>query len=99
MPTYDEIQDLRNISMSSEDGIMIMSFVRNFDTKHADDYNLAQCLFLLGAWGGSVTSYISPAQFTKHPSTNRGDIKKLLCLHECTGQYYNFITICAMWLP
>ncbi len=66
-----------------------MTFVRNFDTKHTDDYSLAaQCVYLLGAWGGSVTSYSSPAQFLKHPGSNRAAISQLLCLYECTGQYY-----------
>ncbi len=90
MPSYDAEQDIRNTSMESENGEMMMSFVRDiYTTKQSDSTLGSQCMYILSAWGGNVLSYSTPATFSKH--TEKGVISQLICLQQCTGlNYYNY---------
>ena len=83
MPSLDKEQNIRNISIESVDGEMMMSFVRDIYTTKEKDISLGtQCLYILAAWGGTVLSY-SPVNFSKHLSTEV--IDQLICLQVCKG--------------
>ena len=66
-----------------------MRFTRAFVTGDNDqDLDLNQCVHLLRAWGGSVSSYNSPASFGYHGSDdNCGVFSTQLCLQNCVGKY------------
>ena len=66
-----------------------MSFTRAFITGDNDqDLDLNQCVHLLRAWGGPVSSYNSPASFGYHGNDdNFGVFSTQLCLQDCVGKY------------
>ena len=73
-----------------------MSFTRALVTTddNNQDLDLNQCVYLLRAWGGSVSSYNSPAVFGFHP--NQGVFSTQLCLQDCVGKYnYHFVLLSA----
>ena len=63
-----------------------MSFRRALVTtdNNNQDLDLNQCVYLLRAWGGSVSSYNSPASFGFH--SNEGVFSTQLCLQDCVGK-------------
>ena len=76
-----------------------MSFTRALVTTddNNQDLDLNQCVYLLRAWGGSVSSYNSPAIFGYH-GINRGVFSTQLCLQlqDCVGKYnYRFVLLSA----
>ena len=56
-----------------------------------EDLNLNQCVYLLRAWGGSVSNYTSPAIFNIH--NFQGVFDRQLCLQRCGGRY-NYYLVC-----
>ena len=77
-----------------------MSFRRALVTtdNNNQDLDLNQCVYLLRAWGGSVSSYNSPASFGFHGSNNRGvfSTQLFLQLQDCVGKYnYRFVLLSA----
>ena len=83
MPTYDTDQDIWDTSVTFVNGSLSMSFIRNIYTLKENDYRLDRCVYVLGAWGGQVTNYSSPSQFSKHSSMTVFD--QLMCLQSCSG--------------
>ena len=81
-----------------------MSFRRALVTtdNNNQDLDLNQCVHLLRAWGGPVSSYNSPASFGFHGTNNRGVFSTQLCLQDCVGRYnYHFVLLSAQsnsWL-
>ena len=58
-----------------------------------EDLNLNQCVYVLRAWGGSVSNYTSPAIFSIH--NFRGVFDSQLCLQGCGGRY-NYHLVCSV---
>ncbi len=72
-PVYDTEQDLTSVSFLREDGITYIEFTRKLNTGNAQDIALDTDtpVYFIWAFGGTVTSYVSPATFTgRH--TNQG---------------------------
>ena len=87
LPPFDTQQNLENTEINIEDGRSTMSFRRALVTTddNNQDLDLNQCVHLLRAWGGSVSSYNSPASFGMH---NNSDVfETQLCLQDCVGKY------------
>ena len=59
------------------------SFTRliNSADTNDQDVDLNVCQYVLYAWGGSVSSFTSPASFGYHPS--RGIFSNRICLQQC----------------
>ena len=68
--------------MYEEDGTTTISFKRLLVTGDTDgDKDIDRCVYVLWAWGGSISSYDSPAVFGGH--TSRGVFSDQLCINEC----------------
>ena len=91
LPTFDTQQNLLETEINIQDGRTTMSFRRALVTgDNNQDLDLNQCVHLLRAWGGPVSSYNSPASFGYH-GNNRGIFSTQLCLQDCEGKCnYNF---------
>ncbi len=73
-PIYDTIQDLTNVSFSRDSNITTIEFTRKLNTGNAQDIALDTDtpVYFIWAFGGSVTSYSTPAGVTGHTMTSRG---------------------------
>ena len=60
-----------------------MSFVRNIISDDSDDTSINKCVYILFSWGGAVTNFTSPAQFSQH--TMRDVFTTQICLDQCTS--------------
>ena len=95
IPRYDANQSLRNTSISLTNGIMTMSFVRDIISDDSDDISINKCVYILSSWGGSVTTFTSPAQFNRHTATQVFTTQ--ICLDQCTSGkiwcavFYNYM--------
>ena len=64
-------------------GRLSFSFTRLIDSADTSgqDVDLNVCQYVLWAWGGSVSSFTSPATIGRH--TSRGAFADHLCLQQC----------------
>ena len=64
-------------------GRLSFSFTRLIDSADTSgqDVDLNVCQYVLWAWGGSVSSFTSPATIGRH--TSRGIFADHLCLQQC----------------
>ena len=62
---------------------MLFSFTRLIDSADTSgqDIDLNVCQYVLYAWGGSVSSFTSPATIGRH--TSRGAFANQICLQQC----------------
>ena len=82
-PTYDTTQSFTNTMTERTGGDLFFTFTRRIvsaDTS-GQDINLNVCLFLIRAWGGTVTNFATPAMFGVHSS--RGGFTDQMCLQQC----------------
>ena len=82
-PTYDIIQSFTNTMIKRIGGDLSFSFTRLIDSADTSgqDINLNVCQYVLYAWGGSVSSFTSPAAIGRH--TSRGAFADQICLQQC----------------
>ena len=80
-PTFDTTQDIKNVSAYDDGTTTTISFIRPRSSDNSQDVDLDQCVFMIWAFGGSVTRHQSPAVFNLH--TSRGVFGTQLCLQEC----------------
>ena len=82
-PTYDGIQSFTNTMTERTDGDLFFTFTRRIvstDTS-GQDIDLNVCRFIIRAWGGTVSSFTSPAVFGQH--TQQGGFTDQICLQQC----------------
>ena len=98
IPTYDTIQSFTNTMTERIGSKLSFSFNRlivSADTS-GQDVDLNVCQNVLWAWGGSVSSFTTPATIGRH--TSRGAFVDQICLQRCSRvpngkpniQLYNF---------
>ena len=80
-PTFDDTQNIKNVSAYDDGATTTISFIRLRSSDNSQDIDLDQCVFLIWAFGGPVTSHESPAVFGFH--TSQGVFTTQLCLQEC----------------
>ena len=81
-PTFDTTQDIKNVSAYDDGTTTTISFIRpRVSSDDSQDIDLDQCVFMIWAFGGSVSSHETPATFSRH--TERGVFATQLCLQEC----------------
>ena len=82
MPMYDDAQNIKNGSAYDDGTTTTISFIRpRVSPDNSEDIDLDQCVFVIWAFGGSVSSHETPASFVVH--TSRGVFASQLCLQEC----------------
>ena len=83
VPTYDTTQSFTNTMTERSSGDLSFSFTRlivSADTS-GQDVDLNTCQYALWSWGGSVSSFTSPATIGRH--TSRGIFSNQICLQQC----------------
>ena len=78
---FDTTQDIKNVSAYDDGTTTTISFIRPRSSDDSEDIDLDQCVFMIWAFGGSVSSHETPATFAQH--TERGVFATQLCLQEC----------------
>ena len=82
VPKFDTTQNIKNVSAYDNGTTTTISFIRpRVSSDNSQDIDLDQCVFMIWAFGGPVTSHDSPAVFGFH--TSRGVFTTQLCLQEC----------------
>ena len=83
IPIYDTTQSFTNTMTERIGSKLSFSFTRLINSADANsqDVDLNVCQYVLYAWGGSVSSFTSPASFSYHPS--RGGFSNQICLQQC----------------
>ena len=83
-PTYDTTQNIKNVSAYDDGTTTTISFIRpRVSSDDSQDIDLDQCVFMIWAFGGSVSSHETQATFGQHSNTERGVFQTQLCLQEC----------------
>ena len=83
-PRMDSVNNLFSTSVTREDGITTMSFVRALDTRDStDDVDLTTEQFFIYGWGGTI-DYSSGA-IGQHPQTPIVSTDKINLPTTCTG--------------
>ena len=81
-PTFDTTQNIKNVSAYDDGTTTTISFIRpRVSSDNSQDIDLDQCVYVIWAFGGSVASHTTPAEFSRH--TDRGVFTAQLCLQEC----------------
>ena len=82
-PTFDTIQSFTNTMTERIDDDLSFSFTRLIDSADTSgqDVDLNVCQYVLWAWGGTVSSFTSPATIGRH--TSRGAFANQICLQQC----------------
>ena len=81
-PTYDTTQNIKNVTANDDGTTTTISFIRpRVSSDDSQDIDLDQCVFMIWAFGGVVTSHAKPAEFGFHSS--QGVFTIQLCLQEC----------------
>ena len=83
MPTYDASQDIKNVTADEDGTTTTISFIRPRSSDNSQDIDLDQCVFIIYAFGGSVSNHTTPASFGQHSRSERGVFATQLCLQEC----------------
>ena len=83
VPTYDTTQSFNNTMTERTSGDLSFSFTRLINSTDTSglDVGLNTCRYVLWAWGGSVSSFTSPATIGGH--TARGVFSSQICLQQC----------------
>ena len=77
------MQSFTNTMTERRDGVLFFNFTRRIvstDTS-GQDINLNVCLFIIRAWGGTVSDFESPAMFAQH--SQQGGFSDQMCLQQC----------------
>ena len=80
-PTFDTTQNIKNVSAYDDGTTTTISFIRPRSSDDSQDIDLDQCVYMIWAFGGSVTSHNTPADFGRH--TDTGVFATQFCLQEC----------------
>ena len=78
---FDTTQDIKNVTADDDGTTTTISFIRPRSSDDSEDIDLDQCVFMIWAFGGDVSSHETPATFAQH--TARGVFATQLCLQEC----------------
>ena len=82
IPTFDTTQNIQNVSAYDDGTTTTISFIRTrVSSDDSQDIDLDQCVFMIWAFGGDVTSHETPAEFGQH--SEQGVFATQLCLQEC----------------
>ena len=83
-PTFDDDPNIKNVSAYDNGTTTTISFIRpRVSSDNSQDIDLDQCVFIIWAFGGSVTSHATPATFGQYSNSERGVFATQLCLQEC----------------
>ena len=77
-PTFDTTQSIKNVSAYDDGTTTTISFIRPLYSDDSQDIDLDQCVFMIWAFGGTVSSHETPATFGFH--TSQGVFATQLCL-------------------